>query len=390
MEFSCNGGKPFTPSRTRSLLLDFAKLNIYEIRGITRDDINYGTPDDRRNIIYRLKDKGLLIPLKRRENRLEQYALANLYNDLSEAIKQGDDSKNEEIETFEKGILDVLAERFSGIEPGLHNVHLKTKLLDSDITKEIYGSLKEWQLNPKNKGRSKKFGLSPKRYFITTIYPKGDILIDISCSSQSFKLHNPIGLIEFFSTLGEIRRLLIINFQNASYEIPKTDEWWLTQFDIDSTISLSDLKSSSNSINVSSSLRNSVQIKMFGHLFYVYIKSMPYLGESLRGEERHFPEKKPINLGIKEILQSGTPLGKPKYSNGDENSPYELQKKHDQTFTSAEQLLKKAKHEAEEKAKHEAEEKAKHEAEEKAKHEAEEKAKHEAEEKETDIYDLIK
>src|SRR5690606_5831213 len=132
------GGKPFTPPNIRNLLLDFAEVNIYEIRGFTRDDIHYKTPDDRRGIIYRLKKKGLIIPLNRRDNRLEQYALANLYNDLSEAIKQGENHKNEEMETFEKGILDELAEKFSGITPGLHNVHLKTELLDQDIAKEIY------------------------------------------------------------------------------------------------------------------------------------------------------------------------------------------------------------------------------------------------------------
>ena len=383
LEINCNGGKPFTPSRTRNLLLDFAKLNIYEIRGITRDDIKHGTDNDRRGIIFRLQNSGLLIPLKRRVNRLEQYALANLYDDLLVAIKQGKESKKESIETLEPGILDVLAERFSGTNPGLHNVHLKTELLNSDIAKEIYGSLKNWDLNPNNKGKSKKFRLSTKRYFITTMYPKGHILIDISCTSQQFKLHSPRGLIEFFSTLGEIRRILITDFQNAWFEIPPTDEWWLTQYDVDSTIPLSDLKDSSNSINVSSSLRNSVQIKMFGHLFYFYIKSMPYLGDCLRGEERHFPDRKPIDIGVKDILQSGTPFGKPRTfygvedsSNKDEESSYEREKNQNQNFASGLDLFNQAKREAEE-------EKAKREAE-------EEKAKREAEEEDTDIYDLIK
>lgn len=193
------------------------------------------------------------------------------------------------------------------------------------------------------------FRLSPKRYFVITIYRKGRIMIDISCRSQSFKLHNPKGLIEFFSTLREIRRLLLTEFQNNMYEIPQTDKWWLTQFDIDSTISLSDLKKNFKSINVSSSLRNSIQIKMFGHLFYAYIKSMPYMGESFRFEERHFVKRKPIDLGVKEIL-SGTPLRKPKTfygmensSHEEENSFYDEEKEYNPTFTSAQDQLNEAK-----------------------------------------------
>ncbi len=186
-------------------------------------------------------------------------------------------------------------------------------------------------------------------------------MIDISCSAQSFKLHNPKGLIEFFSTLGEIRRLLITEFQNSSYEIPKTDEWWLTQFDIDSTISISELKKKKKfeSTNVSSSLRNAIQIKMFGHLFYAYIKSMPYMGESFRFEKRLFVEKKPIDLGVKEILNSGTPLRELTTSFGGKDSLHEEGQSHseegrefDPPFTSALKLINKAKREEKNKPAH--------------------------------------
>lgn len=352
LETSINDGKTIKPPRTRNLLLGIAEVNIYEVRGFTRDDIKYKNPNDRRGIIYRLKNRGILIPLKRRENRLEQYALANLYDDLVEAMKLDDEVKKEEIKTFEKGLLDELAEIFSSVEPGLHNVHLNTDLLNSDVAEVIYDSLVDWELNSKNKGKLKRFRLSPKRTFVVTIYRTGRIMIDISCSAQSFKLHNPKGLIEFFSTLGEIRRFLITDFQNNSYEIPKPDEWWLTQFDIDSTVSLSDLKKKKKfeSINISSSLRNAIQIKMFGHLFYAYIKSMPYMGESFRFEERRFVEKKPIDLSVKEILNSGTPLREPVTSYGDKDSLHEAEESHYEegreygpTFTSALNLINKAK-----------------------------------------------
>ena len=70
------------PSKTRNLLIDIATVNIVEKRGFTRDDIKFKTKnDDKRGMLYRLKSKRVIIPLKKRVGRLEQYVLANLYDE---------------------------------------------------------------------------------------------------------------------------------------------------------------------------------------------------------------------------------------------------------------------------------------------------------------------
>lgn len=77
---------------------------------------------------------------------------------------------------------------------------------------------------------------------------------------------------------------------------------------MDSTIATDILQKEFTKVNVSSSLRNSVPIRLFGHLFYCYLKPMPNLGESIRFEERVFPNKKPIDEEINDVLESPSPF----------------------------------------------------------------------------------
>lgn len=304
-----NNGENIKPRKVRSTVKNIAEINIKEQRGVTVNDIHFkNDKDSKRGIIFRLLNRQLLVPLPHRDGRLKQYVLSNLYNEFDTlrqpytAITNG----NYQDADFDYGIIDRIAEYFSREKPGLHNIHIQTS-----TDKENYRWLvKEWKLNLKNKSKSKEFRLDKKRKYSLTIYPNGTLLITISCSSNPFKLSNTTALIEFFSILGEIRKGMTFEIGSSS-EIPPVNEWELTQYDIDNTISIEALKKNfSSQINVSSSLRNSIPIRLFGHLFYCYIKPMPSIGESVRFEERVYPDKKPLNEGIKDILETTPPFKK--------------------------------------------------------------------------------
>jgi hypothetical protein len=302
-----NNNITIIPRKIRESALHIADININQQRGITREDIpSKIRKDDKRGIIYRLKARGLIVPLPTRNKRLKQYVLSNLYNEFATLNQNNPYRKNNNNydQEFDYGLLNRIAEFFSKENPGLHNIHLQTK-----VSKENYELLKGWNLNYNNKGKTKDIKLEIKRRVIITFYPNGTILIAISCNTKPFKLHNPEDLIEFFSSLGEIRMTLCAELQNNISEISPVSEWWLTQYDLDNTVAIDPLKKAFSRINIQSSINN-VQIKLFGHLFYCYLKPMPDLGQSIRFEERVFPEKKPLNKGIKNVLKSVPPFKK--------------------------------------------------------------------------------
>ena len=223
----------------------------------------------------------------------------------------GKDKENDQKEeVVDNGLLDKIAEHFSLEKPGLHNIHLKTQIGDTEYTKEIYERLKGWNLDSNNKGKSKSFRLEPKRTFAVTVYPSGQVIINLSCSLKPFRLHDSEGLINFFSTLGEIKQILELEFQKSFSLIPSPAKWLLVQYDIDGTVSIANLENKFPSVNVSNSLRNGIQIRLLGHLFYTYIKSMPYTGESFRFEERKFHKNQPLVKVAEDILKSKHPLSR--------------------------------------------------------------------------------
>jgi hypothetical protein len=308
-EAKCNSGEKIKPRKVRTTIRNIAEINISEKRGITVNDIHFKTNrDDKRGIIFRLLTKKVLTALPSREGRLKQYVLSNLYNEF-DTLKQSatlNKKKNIQELEFDYGIIDRVAEYFSREKPNLHNIHIQT-----NIDKEDYQFLsKDWNINIKNKSKTKEFALGPKRRCGFTVYPNGTVLITISCSFQPFKMHMDSELIEFFSILGEIRKTFAIELSNSS-TIPSVNEWKLTQYDVDNTLAIKDLqKEFSSQLNVSSSLRNSIPIRLLGHLFYCYIKPMPNQGDSIRFEERIFPDKKPLSNGIKDVLESVPPFKK--------------------------------------------------------------------------------
>lgn len=192
---------------------------------ISREDIHSKIrKDDKRGIIYRLKERGLIVPLPTRNKRLKQYVLPNLYNEFA-TLNQNNPNRinNNYGQEFDYGLLNRIAEFFSKENPGLHNIHLQT-----NVSKDDYELLEKWNFNDNNKGKTKDFKLEIKRRVTITVYPNGTILIVIGCNSKSFKLHDPEDLIEFFSSLGEIKRALSSELQNNISEIPQVGEWWLT------------------------------------------------------------------------------------------------------------------------------------------------------------------
>ncbi|CAN5587139.1 hypothetical protein BH23THE1_BH23THE1_26390 [soil metagenome] len=293
------------PKKVRNVVKNLAEINLNEKRGFTRDDIHFKDKiDDKRAIIYRLLQRGIILPLPEKLGRLSQYVLSNIYDYI--ASTSSDNRKTEE--PIQTGLIDRIAEYFSKSDNGIHNIHMN---IQTRVAKDynIYDYLKTWSLDKKNKGKSKMFVLEPRRRFTVIVYPNGSILVNFNCSTKSFKLSQPSGLIEFFSSLGEIRSILVGEFQSSYSQIPPCSDWWLTQYDIDSTVAANELEEPLK-VSVSSSLRNSIQIRMLGHLFYLYVKEMPNQGTTYRFEERMFPQKKPLVEETKEILESESPFTK--------------------------------------------------------------------------------
>ncbi len=308
-----NNNNRIRSKKVRNLALRIAEININEQRGVTREDINYKLKKDhKRGIIYRLLERGIILPLPERNKRLKQYVLSNLYDEFADLDNKrfgggGGSSNNNKTQDqdFDYGLIDRIAEYFSREKPGLHNIHIQTS-----TTKENYEILKDWDCNDSNKGKTKDFRLEVKRQFAITVYPNGTILIVIGCNTKPFRLHDSNELIGFFSSLGEIRKTLSSELKNNISAVPPASEWWLTQYDIDNTIAADMLQKEFSKVNVSSSLRNNIPIRLFGHLFYCYLKPMPNIGASIRFEERVFPDDKPLNKEIKNVLDSIPPFKK--------------------------------------------------------------------------------
>ena len=254
-------------------------------------------------------ERGLILSLPERNKRLKQYVLSNLYDEFAtlnhDSCNSNNKNNNAKNQGFDYGLIDRIAEYFSREKPGLHNIHIQT-----NTSRQNYELLENWKCDDSNKGKTKEFKLEIKRRFVITVYPNGTILIVISCNTKPFKLHDSNELIGFFSSLGEIKKTLSLEFKNTSSEIPPVTEWWITQYDIDNTVATDVLQKEFSKVNVSSSLRNSVPIRLFGHLFYCYLKPMPNLGQSIRFEERVFPERKPLQKEINKFLESESPFKK--------------------------------------------------------------------------------
>lgn len=219
-----NNNNTLTPRKVRELALRIAEININEQRGIVREDIDFKSKkDNKRGVIYRLKERGLIRPLPDRNKRLKQYVLSNLYNEFASLNHYADNNNTNNVnnnQEFDYGLIDRIAEYFSRENPGLHNIHLQT-----NTSKENYELLENWSCNDSNRGKTKDFRLEIKRRFAITVYPNGTILIVIGCNTKPFKLHDSSELIEFFSALGEIRNTLSSEFKHTISEIPPVSEW---------------------------------------------------------------------------------------------------------------------------------------------------------------------
>ena len=79
---------------------------------------------------------------------------------------------------------------------------------------------------------------------------------------------------------------------------------------MDNTIASDKLQKEFSQVNVSSSLRNSIPIRLFGHLFYCSKTRCQIWGNQVRFEERVFPDRKPLTEEINDVLESVPPFKK--------------------------------------------------------------------------------
>ena len=147
-----------TINKIRELALRISEINIIEQRGIVREDIDFKSKkDNKRGVIYRLKQRGIIRPLPDRSKRLKQYVLSNLYNEFASPNHNADHnnntSNNNNNQEFDYGLIDRIAEYFSRENPGLHNIHLQTS-----TSAENYNLLENWSCNDSNRGKTKGLG----------------------------------------------------------------------------------------------------------------------------------------------------------------------------------------------------------------------------------------
>ena len=161
-----------------------------------------------------------------------------------------------------------------------HNIHLKTK-----ISTECYLEL-SLRTIPGNNGKrfSEIVGTSSVNY---TLYPKGTVNVEISCSNHPFKLQTEQDRGRLLVFFGQVRQVLTYSLKDPHERIvPDIMEWELTECDINKDIKVSDWFHCTGL---------KIQVKHFDHLFCLYVKAM---GKDTvyRVEERKQPHKNPLEF----------------------------------------------------------------------------------------------
>jgi hypothetical protein len=142
----------------------------------------------------------------------------------------------------------------------IHNMHFKLK-----ITPDCYIQLNLSKSN-RNNGKHHYERIGIKRHVDYTFYPNGTVNITTECSDNPFKLENESDHSILLSFLGQLRDRLLILLGDKQEEklIPNITEWYLTEFDINKDIKVSDL------LHLTAL---KTQVKHLDHIFRIYIKS---------------------------------------------------------------------------------------------------------------------
>jgi hypothetical protein len=141
----------------------------------------------------------------------------------------------------------------------IHKIQLKLK-----VPKECYSEL-DIATARRNKGKEhiETIGTSRVRY---RFYSNGTVMVSVENSNNPLKLEDEIDLSRLFVFFGQVRdRLVAFLMDKHERLVPDILEWELTQCDINKDVRVSDWLQYT---------AVKVQVKHFGHLLRIYIKSM--------------------------------------------------------------------------------------------------------------------
>ncbi len=291
------GKKKFSPQE-RHLLHLAASLHLLERRGITVSDLertNKGK-DNAEKIIQNARMAGVLIPLEKRIGKQKQYALSN-YKYVFD-IRANKNNKGETIPPNDISL--ILLKELSKQQYVYHHIVLETSLNYA----EDYGVIKGAVLSERNKQKKGAFKLNSRRSFSFTVSPNGTVMIFVESTIEPFELHTYSGLIDFFTSCGQILTLFQQSANNRLNVVPKPGEWYLKEFDYNKDLIVEKLEAERPMVNWAA--KGLIKLKHLGPLFQIYCKPMPDIGDCLRFDVHYATKQnRTVAQTVKDIVNGG-------------------------------------------------------------------------------------
>ncbi len=273
----------------RAVILLTATINLGKGIGITVDDLekNGFGKDNAEKTLRELKRAGYLAELDRRIGHMKQYAMPN-YTHVIEAKRK---EKEERDEILPNDVSLILARETSKIGDGYHNIGLETALnynVDYDALR--------WQIpSALNKQKVATFRLDTIRSCTFTVSPNGTVSIDIECTHSPYFFHTAKGLLDFFTSCGQIFNFLKDSANNRLNVVPRVGNWHLTHFDYNKDLSVKDLEGKYPRV-IRWVSKGVLILDYLGTIFQIYCKDMPYVGECLRIEGHYNAGKAKVKV----------------------------------------------------------------------------------------------
>lgn len=278
------------PPPIRKTVLCVASVNTTENREATVVDIGKYLKvkrDYAEKLLEKAKKAQLIVACDKRDAKKLQYVLSN-YQDVINVNSSAKGGNSKQL-VLPNDITLLLAQELSNYVYVYHNLGFETNLTYI----EDYEAFK-WPISsPNNKQKVQTFRLDVKRNCTITISPTGTINISIGCTHRPYHFHTTKGLLQLFTSCGQILNLLQLSSENRMNVVSEVAEWNLTRFDYNKDISTLRLGEKYPTIHWNSS--GVLRLKYLATFFQIYSKNMPFEGNVLRNEG-HYVAKEKRNL----------------------------------------------------------------------------------------------
>ncbi len=252
--------------------------------------------ENKKKIIARAKERGLVVIHPQKDGNSFKYALSNMQDfeikdKLHGKIKPAEEAINvNEILKVSSFYIQAVDEMLNHTTIEFHHIVISTDLNFKDEYQYF-----DWKIpSRKNKAKVCHFRLAGHRKFNLTLYPNGRMMLIIESSKHPFNLFSYEGLMDFNITCGQILQTLAKDTHITPLLSPEPAEWKVMQIDGAYDIPVWDLqKSIVEKIPVEKgggiSFRfpgGYLKVKHLNQLYQIYTKRLPYKGNCLRLENR--------------------------------------------------------------------------------------------------------